>query len=178
MIKRLVDISTRWGMGMQAKAKYKPLADANGFSLLEILISVVVLSIGLLGIAALQTRSVNYVHSGELRSIASYQAYNMLDRIRANKAGRLAGNYASVSGIGSDPSCSTCSPIQIAQKDQFEWNSNNANLLPQGQGTVIQNGNIYTITVYWDNHRSGATGLGCSGDTSVDLSCIQVSTEL
>lgn len=156
----------------------KPFTPILGFSLLEILISVVVLSIGLLGIAALQTRSVNYVHSGELRSIASYQAYNMLDRMRANKAGRDAGNYASVSGAGTDPGCSTCTPAQIAQKDQFEWNSSNGNLLPQGQGTVSQNAGVYTITVYWDNHRTGVSGLGCSGDTSVDLSCIQVSSEL
>jgi type IV pilus assembly protein PilV len=150
----------------------------KGFSLLEILISVVVLSLGLLGVAALQTRSVGFVHSGELRSIASYQAYNMIDRIRANKAGRTAGSYASLTGEGSDPGCTTCTPAQIAQKDQFEWNNANATLLPLGQGTVTQTGNVYTITVHWDNHRSGATGTACSGDSAVDLSCIQVSTEL
>lgn len=163
---------------MFVKSLGKPFQPAHGFSLLEILISVLVLSIGLLGIAALQTKSVNYTHSGELRSIATYQAYNMLDRIRANKAGRTAGNYASMSGSGTDPACDTCSPSQIAQKDHYEWNDANANLLPQGQGTVAQTANVYTITVFWDNHRSGATGLDCSGDSTVDLSCIQVSTEL
>lgn len=158
--------------------RYPKHMKARGFSLLEILISVVVLSLGLLGIAALQTKSVNFVHSGELRSIAAYQASNMLDRIRSNKTGRTAGNYANISGIGTDPACTTCTAAQIAQKDQFEWNTANSDMLPLGQGTVTQTGNVYTVTVHWDNHRSGATGTNCSGDTATDLSCIQMSTEL
>lgn len=150
----------------------------KGFSLVEILISVVILSVGLLGVAALQTKSVGFNHSGELRSIAAMQAYNMLDRIRANKAGRNEGLYSNISGLSSDPGCSECSSSQIAQLDQFQWNSMNAQLLPSGQGTVSQNNDTYTVTVFWDNHRTGATGLGCSGDTTVDLTCIQISSEL
>lgn len=150
----------------------------QGFSLLEILVSVAVLSLGLLGIAALQTKSVAFNHSGELRSIAALQAYNMLDRIRANKVGREAGLYGNVSGAGSDPSCTSCSSSEIAQLDQFQWNAMNATLLPQGQGTVTQNNNLFTITIYWDNDRTGATGLECSNDTSEDLSCIQITSEI
>ncbi len=150
----------------------------QGFSLLEILISVVVLSLGLLGIAALQTKSVGFNHSGELRSIAALQAYNMLDRIRANKSGRAEGLYSNITGLGTNPGCTACSSSQIAQLDQFQWNTMNATLLPQGQGTVVQNNNTYTVTIFWDNYRTGATGLNCSNDSSVDLTCLQVTSEI
>lgn len=150
----------------------------QGFGLLEILISVVILSLGLLGVAALQTKSVGFNHSGELRSIAALQAYNMLDRIRTNKTGREEGLYSNITGLGTNPNCTACSSSQLAQLDQFQWNTMNATLLPQGQGTVVQNNNAFTVTIYWDNYRTGATGLNCSNDTSVDLSCLQITSEM
>ena len=60
----------------------------------------------------------------------------------------------------------------MAQFDLFEWNTQNAALLPQGQGTVVANGNQFTLTIRWDNDRSGVNGTNCSGDTSVDLTCL------
>ncbi len=165
---------------MLSNVRFRPPNNNNtsGFSLVEVLISLVVLSIGLLGVAALQASATRYNNSGQLRSIAAYQAYNMIDRIRVNKAGADAGSYNNISGLGGDPGCGTCSAAQIAQKDQFEWNTANAQLLPQGQGTVTRAGNVYTITIYWDNHRTGATGLNCGADNTVDLTCLHVSTEL
>jgi type IV pilus assembly protein PilV len=149
-----------------------------GFSLLEVLISVVVLAVGLLGIAALQTSVIKFNHSAQLRSFAVYQAQNMIDRMRANKAGVTAGNYNSVSGTPSLPSCTTCTPAQIAQRDISLWNTENALLLPVGQGTVVGNGSVFTVTIRWDNERNGATGTACSGNTDVDLSCVIMGVQL
>lgn len=151
---------------------------SKGSSLLEVLISVVVLSIGLLGIASLQANTLRFNHSAELRTIASYQAYNMLDRIRANKEGAQAGAYNDLSGTPTLPSCTTCNATQIATKDISEWNTENSTLLPLGQGSVIRNNNVYTVRIFWDNHRSNATGLDCSGNASIDLTCLQISGEI
>ena len=158
--------------------KAQRLRTSKGSSLLEVLISVVVLSIGLLGIASLQANALKYNHSADLRTLAAYQAYNMLDRIRGNKAGAESGAYNNLSGIPSLPSCVTCSSAQIATKDISEWNTENQNLLPQGQGSVTRVNNVYTISIFWNNNRSNVTGLNCSGNAAVDLSCIQISGEL
>ncbi|WP_133126917.1 type IV pilus modification protein PilV [Legionella nagasakiensis] len=150
----------------------------NGFSLIEVLISVIVLAIGLLGVAAIQLNMIRYNHSAQMRSIAISQANNMLDRMRANYSGVKTGLYNNLSGIPDNPGCTTCSSSQIAQLDAYQWNSKNALLLPSGQGTVVGNGNRYTITLYWDNNRTGATGLNCSGNAQVDLTCLAVEAQL
>ena len=95
----------------------------NGFTLVEILISVVVLSIGLLGLAALQINMIRYNHSAQLRSIAISQANSMIDRMRANYSGVKAGYYNNISGIPSAPSCSTCTSSETATKDANKWNN-------------------------------------------------------
>lgn len=146
----------------------------KGFSLLEVLISIVVLTIGLLGVAALQGSSIRYNHSAQLRAIAIAQGHSMADRIKANKAGVSAGAYNAITGIPSQTSCTSCSPTQLAQYDAYKWNTINAALLPSGRGTVTSANNRYTITVRWDGNRTGATGLGCSGNKNIDLDCFSM----
>lgn len=150
----------------------------KGFSLLEVLVSVVVLSIGLLGVAALQISAVRYNTSAQLRSIAISQMSAIIDRLEANSTGLVAGYYNNVSGLGSKPSCTTCTSSQIAAQDIYQWNYANSILLPSGQGTIQRNGTLLRITIRWDNDRSGATGLGCSGNSSVDLTCLVTELEL
>lgn len=157
----------------------KAYGKEKGFGLIEVLVSVVIVAIGLLGIAAMQAHSVRYNHSAQLRSTAITQASNMIDRMSANQQGVQEGQYNSISGTPSDPGCSTCSTAQIAQKDAHEWNTNNATLMPSGQGTVAAaGGSRYTITIRWDGNRTGATGTGCSGNTDIDLSCLIVEVQL
>jgi type IV pilus assembly protein PilV len=68
----------------------------------------------------------------------------------------------------------------MAQHDGYEWSQNLANELPEGQGRVTGNGigSVFTITVMWDDMRTGATGTGCSGDPQVDLTCFTLSSIL
>lgn len=150
----------------------------QGFSLLEVLISVVVLAIGLLGIASLQISAIRYNHSAQLRSVAVAQAESMLDRMRANYVGVKAGVYNSLSGIPTLPTCTTCTASESALRDLNQWNTANARLLPSGQGTVTRNGNHFIVTVRWDNNRTGAGGLNCSGNEKVDLTCLRMEVRL
>ncbi len=147
--------------------------------MMEILVTIVVLSIGLLGLAGLQVSGLQNNQSSYYRTVAMQQAYNIADRIRANPAGKDAGAYDSLSGTASDPGCisSGCTPAQMAQYDQYQWNTDNANLLPSGAGKVALNGKIFTVTVMWDDERTGATGTNCSGNTQVDLTCFTMSFE-
>lgn len=147
--------------------------------MVEILVTIVILAIGLLGLAGLQATGLKNNQSAYLRTVAMQQAYDMADRIRANPVAKDAGDYDSISGIGSDPGCITsgCTPAQMAQYDAYAWNTDNDTLLPSGQGTVTHSGKLFTVTLMWDDDHTGATGTNCSGDTSVDLTCFTLSFE-
>lgn len=158
----------------------------QGFTLIEILVAVVVLAIGLLGLAGLQANSLKFNNSAYQRSVASMMAYDMLDRIRANRDGLIAGNYNSHGpGDGNfpaDPGCiaSGCSTANIASYDAYQWGQQLGNLLPAGTGEITGNGanSVFTITVMWDDERTGAAGTDCGGDPEVDLTCFVVSTRM
>lgn len=145
--------------------------------MVEILVTIVILAIGLLGLAGLQATGLQNNQSAYSRTVAMQQAYDMADRVRANPVAAAAGHYDSLSGTPSNPACisTNCTPAQMAQTDLYQWNSDNATLLPAGAGTVSRSGNLYTVTVMWDDDRTGATGTDCSGDTSVDLTCFSLS---
>lgn len=126
----------------------------RGFSLLEVLVTVVVLSVGLLGIAALQLKSLRFTYDSNLFYLASQQANDMADRMRANRQGVIAGAYNNLSTVGvTNPGCVStgCSTAQMAQVDAFEWGTSLKSLLPSGTGTVKGSGinSPYTIAVQW-----------------------------
>jgi len=155
----------------------------QGFTLLEVLIAMVVLSIGLLGLAGLQANGLKSNNSSYQRSQANLLANELLDRVRANRAGMKLGYYDDLfAGVVSDPGCisSGCSVQQLSQYDAFLWQNAVASNLPSGQGTITGNGanSVFTITVMWDDERTGATGTNCSGNSSVDLTCFVMSTNL
>ncbi len=136
-------------------------AQESGFTLMEILVAVVVLGLGLMGLASLQAMGQRTNYSAYLRSQAALQAYDMTDRMRANLAGVAAGGYQSISGIGTNPNCieTGCTPSQLAQYDAFEWNTANQTVLPSGRGTVVFDAttSTFTIDVAWDDNRDGTT---------------------
>ncbi len=148
----------------------------SGFTMIEVLITLVILSIGLLGLAALQANSMASNHNAYLRSQAIQLAYDMGDRMRANAAGVAAGNYNNVNGIPADPGCITagCTPAQMATYDSFQWNTLLSQQLPAGKGTVTGDSTDFVISVMWDEARNGATGTGCNPTVSTDLKCIQL----
>ena len=146
------------------------LAFHSGFTLLEVLVAIIVISIGLLGLAGLQARGMQANHSSMLRTIATYQAYDMADRMRANIQGVNNGAYNNLSGTPSDPGCVStgCTPATMATSDLYSWNTSNAVLLPAGQGVVCLDstpstpacdglGTIYAIKISWIDDRSGNT---------------------
>jgi len=118
-----------------------------GVTLLEVLIAVVVLSIGLLGMAALQSSAISLNHSAYLRTQAINLSYDMSDRLRVNRIAALQGEYDHEMGKA-PPSGDT-----VAKQDLREWLKALEVTLPSGKGAIQRNGNIFTITVRWDDSR-------------------------
>lgn len=132
--------------------KYSPqsLRDESGFTLLEILIAVVILSIGLLGLAGLQARSLQTNQSAMMRSQATVLAYDMIDRLRANRALARAGGYNQL--LTDAPPAGGV----IQGDDIIAWLADITRKLPAGDGAINVNADIVTVTVQWDDSRGAA----------------------
>ncbi|NOX27833.1 MAG: type IV pilus modification protein PilV [Gammaproteobacteria bacterium] len=153
----------------------------QGFTLLEVLITVVILAIGLLGLAGLQAASLQNNNDAATRSQAAVLAYDIADRVRANPLGATAGNYnlPNATPVTACTVAPGCTPAQLAQNDAFEWNTSIAQALPAGQGVICidssttgnsindgtsaadhgcdGNGNTFAVKLWWDSDRNALT---------------------
>lgn len=122
-----------------------------GFSLIEVLVALVVLSVGLLGLAALQSTATQFNASAYSRSQATILAYDMADRIRANREAALDGDYTSPYP-GTLPTCNDAVAGTVAQQDLAAWRRSLACSLPSGNGAVDYDAgtDVVTISVTWD----------------------------
>lgn len=139
-------------------------AKQRGVGLIEILVTVLILGIGLLGVAGLQLKSMQYNHSAYLRSQASFLAYDMIDRMRANRDKALSTNEYKLNFSDTKPSATDCyksdadcSASQLVAFDQAEWLTRVADALPSGDGEInyVTNGTvrIYTVGIQWRDSR-------------------------
>ena len=122
---------------------------ARGLTLVELLVALLVLSIGLLGLAGLQTVSLQYNHSAYMRTHANNMAYDIADRMRANRSAARNGAY----NIGIDepsPAGGT-----VATDDLAEWRAAITTTLPDASGAVAVDGDgNATIRIRWLDERS------------------------
>lgn len=124
---------------------------ARGFSLVEVLIALLVTSVGLLGLAALQLVSLKQNHNAYLRSQATFLAHDMVERLRANRQQAIDGAYdVGFGGTGGSG---------LAASDLDQWQDLVDALLPAGDGAVDVDGasGLATVSVRWDDSR-GDTG--------------------
>ncbi|HUF71504.1 MAG TPA: type IV pilus modification protein PilV [Gammaproteobacteria bacterium] len=129
---------------------------ARGFSLLEVLVALLVLSIGLLGLASLQATTSRFNYGAYLRSQATTLAYDMADRMRANRDEALDGSYDVATFPSPAPVCGAVAGATVAARDLSGWQSGLACSLPAGIGRIVRNGNTVTIGVSWDDSRGEA----------------------
>lgn len=117
---------------------------------MEVLVAVVVLSVGLLGIAGMQIASLRNNHSAWLRSEATLRAYDIMERMRTNRDQALAGGYDIALGA---PAPGGSTPRDL---DLQEWRQD-LTVLPAGDGavarTVVGERTLFTVTVQWDDSR-------------------------
>lgn len=129
------------------------LPRCRGLTLVEILVALLVLSIGLLGFAALQTTSLRFNTSAYYRTQATSLAYDLSDRMRANRQAALDGLY----NMGFQDPPPACGAIAVAgtvpEQDLAIWQNALACRIPQSTGAVVNNGNEFTVTVRWDDSQ-------------------------
>lgn len=140
----------------------------RGFTLLEVLIALVVLSVGLLGQLVLQTHNVRANHLSQLRTQASILAADIVERMSLNAVEARAGGYALSQGSAAvnyavdceDPEQS-CTPADLAGFDRYRWHQRVLQLLPAGDAAVSVDTSVnparVTVTLIWDNSKGQDT---------------------
>ncbi|MHB8624194.1 MAG: type IV pilus modification protein PilV [Sulfuricaulis sp.] len=167
-------------------------ARERGTSLIEVLVALVVLCVGLLGLAAVQTVAVRYGNQSSQRSQAVILADEIADRMRANASAALAGNYTWPTGGGaptsSPPSllanCLTtaCAPNQQAVYDLNQWILNDVSSVSPGTGVLAGGAvsvapntnagvpaNVYTIVVQWTDPTVNATTVAAVSSVTTNV---------
>ncbi|MEJ5061307.1 MULTISPECIES: type IV pilus modification protein PilV [unclassified Pseudomonas] len=119
----------------------------EGMTLIEVLVALLILSVGLLGAAAIQLNALKYTDSARMTSQASFIAYDMMDRIRAN----TAADYTVTPPTSGNPSVAR-------DQDLYDFTSNIVNFGgPTATGNITLNHRVYTITITWDDSRAANT---------------------
>jgi type IV pilus assembly protein PilV len=142
---------------------------SKGFTLLETLVALIVLSVGLLGVAGMQIVGLRANMSAASRTQASYLADDIIDRMRANNT--AARTHAYDVALGATLAGST-----TAQLDVQAWVAE-LQSLPTGQGSIAVDAttNIATVTIQWVDSRGGDTSL-CSGANLITCAPITFTT--
>jgi type IV pilus assembly protein PilV len=152
----------------------------RGVSLIEVLVAIVVLSIGLLGLAGLQASGMRVGQSSIHRGQAAQLAYDMVDRIRVNADNADDYVHALSDAI---PSCSAApsSSAEVATCDLRDWRLR-LQSLPGGKGAVAIDGNEVTVVVQWDDTRGAGVLRGTSPDDAelakLQTAQFQITTQL
>ncbi|HEX2830953.1 MAG TPA: type IV pilus modification protein PilV [Burkholderiales bacterium] len=132
-----------------------PSAAQRGFSMIEVLITMFVIAMALLGTAALQAYSLKVSQGGQFRTQAVMLATDLVERLAANTAAAAAGNYVATlpsSSTVSDCSASACSPQQMAQYDLARFQDHMQAALPDATATISRSGTgpwLYTVQITW-----------------------------
>ena len=166
------------------KSQHQPLAKTKGFTLLEVMIAMVIFSIGLLGLAGIQAVAIQNNNSAYTRTVSMQLAYNMTDVIRAStdSRGNISTSYDSISTAIPSTAPSTCvhesattapncTNTALAAFEIYHWKKRIEKELASGLGSISKSGDVYTITIMWDDERTGAIGTNCGADSDIDLKC-------
>ncbi len=132
-----------------------------GSSMLEVMVTIIIVGVGLLGVAAMQANSVKYLRIANQRSEAVQLAYDLGDRMRSNGAA-LSKYVLTDSSNPSATSCksTSCTAEQLANRDLYEWTNDLKNRLNGGRAilstTLVNTQTVYDLTVIWK--EAGLTG--------------------
>ncbi len=142
--------------------------DQSGVTLLEFLVAVIVLSLGLLGLAGLQMSALNSVQNSAERSIAIMLTSSILDAMRANVKVREV--KASVYNYNDSGCAIPEDPSSLAQKEVKTWlDSIQDSLGPSACGSITCDANdICAIDIRWKNEDIG------NGNFSVKTTGVQL----
>jgi type IV pilus assembly protein PilV len=138
-----------------------PAKQQRGFSLIESMVALVVMSVGMIGMAALYGQGLGAGRTAQYRTLAINLVADMADRIRVNRMGQA--NYGNA---GANAACDPesgggvdCTPAQMAAHDLWVWDQQVQRILPSGTSQVLFNNATipptFTIQVNWDEVGAG-----------------------
>ena len=123
-------------------------AKQAGFSLIEVMVSVFLFAVGVLGMIALQSQSMGNSNSAMQRSLANILANDIVERMMANNSLATDGKYNRSLSTGSDLSKT---PDDLVTIDLVDWYSSLTTWLPGGKGAVqCDSDGVCEITVQWE----------------------------
>ncbi len=144
-----------------------------GMTLIEVLVSVLILAIGLLGAAAIQLNALKYTDSATMSSQASFIAYDMMDRIRANVDGNASANGATnvlaTYALADLTASQVANPNNVRDQDLFDFKANIINFAgASGTGSIdVSKAPEVTIIIGWNDTRAAAASNQATGSATV-----------
>ncbi len=140
----------------------------KGFTIIEVLVSMVILSIGVLSLGVLQLSAMQNTQGGYLRSQATILTYDIIDSMRANIPAVTDGDYrvtfaaATPAAVNCYGSVANCTTQQMATSDLNRWRTVLASYLPSGNGQVatvdLGDTTQVTVAVTWVDPYSAESG--------------------
>lgn len=178
----------------------------RGATLIEILVTMLIVSFALLGIAGMQLTSIRYSQSSSAREVAANLAQAMSEKIRTNTAAlaeaddasayRANNGYAAATSIPNDPACglgaAVCTAAESAQRDLREWRQSLQQELPGGRGAIqtVATGGLTSptarrIIVMWtekpkdsdDNLGTAPTDTNCPTPRVAGVRCLMLAVQ-
>lgn len=142
----------------------------RGFSMIEVLITLVIIATALLGTAGLQLQAMKLGKSADFRTQAVFLANDLAERMEGNEISAVAGNYAvaaasAASVASADCSTSSCDNSTLAEWDISQWESAIiASGLPQASWLVesvsVGNPSLYRIRINWVDRSGNSSSTG------------------
>jgi len=144
--------------------RFNNIKQQAGFNLIEVLLAFLILSIGLLGVAGLQTTAIKASHSAMLKTVAISKVQEIVERIRSNPSATMKMYELPLNDTGLDYNCDdrgtpvgvSCSPERLAKNDLFVWRKSLTNGgLPSADinASIVldetESPPVAAITVYW-----------------------------
>jgi type IV pilus assembly protein PilV len=138
----------------------------SGFSLIEVLITVMIVAFSLLGMAGMQALSLKTQKDASLRSVAVVTGLDLVERLENNLTGAIAGNYVDTlpKTFATVTDCSTiaCTPQQLATYDLNEFQTLLNERLPGATARITYAGTgpwVYTVVINWTQRMYATRGV-------------------
>ncbi len=152
------------------------IARSRGFTLIEILVAVLLLSTAVLGLIGLESLALKNNSGAYYRSQATILAYNLADKMRVNIEGDYIDGYVNAAAhtkctsYTGDVVAGGCTEQQRAERDAWEWLAQVANTLPLGSASLAKTSasgvDLWTVKLSWDDDRNGV------GDETMEVSFV------
>lgn len=129
----------------------------HGLSMIEVLVSMILFAVGLLGIAAMQSVGVKITSNSNAMNTAVIQASNISDQMLASPQAIKDGIFDNVSNTIANVTCTnTCTPNELATASLYNWQQLLIEELPSGSGKIKRHANgLYTISISWKERGKG-----------------------